>query len=121
MPSGSIELATIRSLTRRSNQLSHAAAYQTICVKIVNYVKQKYNQLVFFRHHKLKEELMDKQKRFLDSEKLDALSRKMCGEGVGGALSSLRSKWDSLDVLMESHQEVIKAQVNGYIKTSGEE
>jgi len=65
-----------------------------------------------FRHHELKEQLKEQQKRFADSEKLDALSRKMCGEGVGGALSSLRSKWDSLDVLMESHQEVIKGQVS---------
>ena len=54
----------------------------------------------------------DYQKRYSDAEKLDGLMRKMCGEGVGGAFSALRSKWDSLDVLMESHQEVIKSQVS---------
>ena len=65
----------------------------------------------FTRHRQLKEEMPSHQKRFADTEKLDALMRKMCGEGVGGALQSLRSKWDSLDVLIESHQEVIKSQV----------
>ena len=69
------------------------------------------NILFVFRHTELKEAMPGQQSKYASAEKLDTLLRKMCGEGVGNALSALRSKWDSFDILMESHQEVIKGQV----------
>ena len=53
------------------------------------------------------------QASYTSAERMDALLRKMCGEGVGGSLASLRAKWDSLDVLMESYKEVMDGQVPG--------
>uniref|UniRef100_H2ZEZ6 Cytoplasmic dynein 2 heavy chain 1 n=1 Tax=Ciona savignyi TaxID=51511 RepID=H2ZEZ6_CIOSA len=64
------------------------------------------------KHSELKEATPAQQVRYAGAEKLDSLLRKMCGEGVGASLSSLRSKWDSLDILMQSHQEVIRAQIS---------
>ncbi|CAK8696967.1 unnamed protein product [Clavelina lepadiformis] len=63
------------------------------------------------KHTELKEAMPGQQSKYASAEKLDTLLRKMCGEGVGNALSALRSKWDSFDILMESHQEVIKGQI----------
>nr|XP_026693267.1 cytoplasmic dynein 2 heavy chain 1-like isoform X1 [Ciona intestinalis] len=64
------------------------------------------------KHGELKDSMPGLQARYTGAERLDALLRKMCGEGVGSSLSSLRSKWDSLDILMESHQEVIRGQIS---------
>ena len=51
------------------------------------------------------------QAKYSSVEKLEGLLRKMCGEGVGTPLTSLRAKWSSLDTMIESQEEVIKGQV----------
>nr|CAB3240329.1 cytoplasmic dynein 2 heavy chain 1-like [Phallusia mammillata] len=64
------------------------------------------------KHAELKESMPNQQSRFAGADKLDGLLRKMCGEGVGNKLTALKSRWDSLDVMMESHQEVIRGQMS---------
>ncbi|XP_039269307.2 cytoplasmic dynein 2 heavy chain 1-like [Styela clava] len=63
------------------------------------------------KHTKLRNDLPTMQAKYEKAEKFNTLLRKMCGEGVGQALASLRSKWDTLDVMMESHHEVIQGQI----------
>lgn len=89
--------------------------WPTFCISMVSKLNRltphAFNYCIRCRHSELKEAMPNQQSRYTSAEKLDGLLRKMCGEGVGNSLVALRSRWDSLDILMESFQEVIRGQV----------
>lgn len=63
------------------------------------------------RHSEFKNALPGMKEKYVRAEKLNTLLRKMGGDSAGSSLSSLRSKWDSLDITMESHHEIIQSQI----------
>jgi hypothetical protein len=61
-------------------------------------------------HAKLAKEQPEVQPLFMEAEKRNKLLRSVAGGGVD-ELNTLKTRWDKFEIMMESHQLMIKDQV----------
>lgn len=61
-------------------------------------------------HAKLSKQKPEVEPLFVDAEKKNKLLRSVAGGGVD-ELGALRARWDRFEVMMESHQLMVKDQV----------